>query len=224
MGGGPRGPGALSSFDPSPVRRKQHYLKQLENLIDEAAATGAQLPFMAAFPNLQYSEGPLRLLDVAARTWYYDNLNIRGYLSYVKHILNKHDGEVRLLGDSQWELFPATGGDPDNPGFTVFHPDLWHYQYMTHPETRQWALWRRTSEWATQDLRADDVAWVLGKEGNETTYLKFVPAAGGSPNFQLGAEVYLRRGQFYYKKGHLVTLAEMFRFGCRVCPCFDCEY
>ena len=92
---------------------------------------------------------------------------------------------------------------------------------MTDPETRQWALWRRTSEWATQDLRADDVAWVLGKEGNETTYLKFVPAAGGSPNFQLGAEVYLRRGQFYYKKGHLVTLAEMFRFGSRVCTCFD---
>ena len=62
------------------------------------------------------------------------------------------------------------------------------------------------------DLRPQDVAWVLAKEGNETTYVRFVPALGGTQPLA---------GTFYVKEGHLVTLAEMFRFGSHVCTCFD---
>ena len=107
---------------------------------------------------------------------------------------------------------PAAGGDQVVPGgFTEFHQHFWHYQYRKSPETRAWAFWRRTSEWKLHDLRRQDVEWVLSKEGNETTYVKFVPAPGGSP----------ADGTFYLKQGHLVTLAEMFRFGTQLCTCFD---
>ena len=95
-------------------------------------------------------------------------------------------------------------------GFTEFHQHFWHYQYMKSPETRAWAFWRRTSEWKLHDLRRQDVEWVLSKEGNETTYIRFVPS-GPEP----------LAGTFYYKQGHVVTLAEMFRFGSQLCTCFD---
>ena len=67
------------------------------------------------------------------------------------HVLNWHDGEVRLLGDFQWVRFPATGGQPvvDEHGpFTVFHPHFWQYQYMKNAETRAW-LFERKSKWYT---------------------------------------------------------------------------
>ena len=202
--------------------RKIYYLKQLEDIMDAAAAPGApELPFTRLFPNLQFLEGPVRVLDDRAKRWYMENLGIDSTLKlYVKHILNWHDGEVRLMGDFQWETFPATGGDQVVPGgFTVFHPHLWHYQYMKSPETRAWLLWRKTSPWKLHDLRPQDVAWVLAKEGNETTYVKFVPAPGGSP--AAGENQNLGPGTFYVKQGHLVTLAEMLRFGSHVCTCFD---
>ena len=73
----------------------------------------------------------MRVLDDEARRGYMENLGIdRTMKSYVKHILNWHDGEVRLLGDFQWVRFdlvqfPAAGGDQVVPGgFTVFHPHL----------------------------------------------------------------------------------------------------
>ena len=51
---------------------------------------------------------------------------------YVKHILNWHDGEVRLLGDPSWAKFPATGGDQvGSDGLTVFHPRFWRTRKTT---------------------------------------------------------------------------------------------
>ena len=47
------------------------------------------------------------------------------------------------------------------------------------------------------------------QEGNETSLLKYIPAYGGNA------------GKYYIAKGNFVTLAEVFRFGCRNCTCFD---
>ena len=154
------------------------------------------------------------MLDDEAKRCYMDNLGVDSTLkSYVKHILNWHDGEVRHIGDFSWEPFPAAGG---NMLFSVLHPHFWHYQFMKSTETRRWLHKRKTSHDSAHDLRLEDVAWVLAKEDNETTYVKFVPAPGGSPSAgELGP------GTFWVKQGHLVTLAEMFRFGCHVCTCFD---
>ena len=92
--------------------RKMHYLKEVEEIMDTAVAPGApELPFTRLFPNLQFLDGPVGVLDDEAKRWYMDHLNIDpGLKLYVKHILNWHDGEVRLLGDPFWAKFPATGG------------------------------------------------------------------------------------------------------------------
>ena len=67
----------------------------------------------------------LRALDDAAQQWCMENLpGIASPKAYIKHIPNMHDGEVRLLGDSEWEEFPAARGLK----FTVFHPNFWHGQ------------------------------------------------------------------------------------------------
>jgi len=145
------------------------------------------------------------------------------------HVLNWHDGEVRLLGDFQWVRFPATGGQPvvDEHGpFTVFHPHFWQYQYMKNAETRAWMFERKSKRYTYEDLRVNDVAWILEKEGNETNNLKFVPAAGGPEGVgerapAAGGNWDPSHGTFYVKQGHFVTLAEMFRFGSHHCTCFD---
>ena len=90
---------------------------------------------------------------------------------------------------------------------------------MRSQDARAWLYRRRTSTHRFSDLRPEDVAWVLAKEGNETTYLKFVPAPGGEPLAD-GQNPHLH-GTFYYKQGHFVTLGEMFRFAGHVCTCFD---
>ena len=78
---------------------------------------------------------------------------------------------------------------------------------------------RRTSNSRDADLSPEEVAWVLDMEGNETTYLKFVPALGGDPPAD-GQNPHLR-GTFYFRQGQVFTLGEMFRFAGHVCTCFD---
>ena len=68
-----------------------------------------------------------------------------------------------------------------------------------------------TPQCKERDLSTKDVEWILSKEGNETTYLKFVPAPGGK----------FPEGTWFSKEGHLLTLAEMLRFGANVCTCYD---
>ena len=58
--------------------RKQHYLKKLETILDEAAAPGApELPFTRLLPNLQFLYGPVCVLDDEARWWYSENFGHR---------------------------------------------------------------------------------------------------------------------------------------------------
>ena len=93
----------------------------LERDIIAAVRGAAKLPFVELFPDLQCLKQPLRELDETAKQWYKDNMGIDSALKYVKHILNRHDGEMRLVGDFEWEEFPATGGDHV---VSVFHPHI----------------------------------------------------------------------------------------------------
>ena len=137
-----------------------------------------------------------------------DYVRVDSEVVYVKHILEAHNGEVRLHGDTGWVIFPAPGG---NTEFTVFDPVFWHYQFMKDSETREWLRRRRTGEDAGYELSEQEVAWILYKEDNETTFIRFVPDPGAQP----------LAGTFFYRTGNFVTLAEVFRFGCRTCSCFE---
>ena len=103
--------------------------------------------------------------------------------------------------------------------FTVYHPRFWHCQYMKSAKARHWCHDRQEGIFRNRDLRPQDVKLIMDYEGNETNYLKFEPdpAAGG----RVPPDEYFKRGTWYFRQGHVVTLAEMFRFGVRVCSCFD---
>ena len=197
--------------------RKMHYLKQLESLMARPGPPqNPELAFTKLFPNLQF-EGRLRPLDDAGQQWYMEYMNIDPDLQkYPKHIVAAHDGEVRLVGGWGWEEFPAAGGQD----FTVFHPNFWHYQFMGSKEARSYMYQRGRAEYKNEPLRARDAAWILQREENETTMIKFVPAPGGGRLPASGGDD-LRHGTFYIRKGHHMSLAELFRFGAERCTCFD---
>ena len=102
----------------------------------------------------------------------------------------------------------------------MFHPNFWHYQFMGSKEARSYMYQRGRAEYKNEPLRARDAAWILQREENETTMIKFVPAPGGGRLPATGGDD-LGDGTFYYRKGHLMTLAELFRFGAERCTCFD---
>ena len=53
----------------------------------EAAAPGApELPFNLLYPNLQFLDGPVCVLDNDAKQWYLENLDIGSYAKYLKHL------------------------------------------------------------------------------------------------------------------------------------------
>ena len=89
----------------------------------------------------------------------------------------------------------------------IEHKNLLHPE----PEAREYMHWRKTSKYKLDDFRTEDVKWVLAREG--------IPDPKGST--AAGEDRHLRDGTFYFRKGNLVTLAEMFRFGSEVCTCFD---
>ena len=203
--------------------RKVHYLLQIEEIMGTFAEIGApRLPFERAYPDLRYIEGPVQMLNDDGKRWYMENLDVDAQLKkLVKFILCAHDGEVRLLGDTDWEEFPVTDGEWGVTGqFTVYHPRFWHCQFIRNEEARHWCRFRQDGPRKDLDLTPAEVQWIMECEENETSYLKFEPdPAAGGPDVPLAE--YFDRGTWYFKKGHIVTLAEMFRFGIKVRSCFE---
>ena len=177
--------------------RKVYFFTRLEATV-EAAASGGSKP-----ENLNFNKNFPHDIVMEAGT---------GLTWFTKDLLNTHEGEARILGNTTWEKFAYRQSN-----FTVFNSRFWHYQFMKDQDTREWLLLRSRSSWAETALRPEDVVWILSKEKNETTYLKFKSASGESPRHKHD----LSRGTFYFKRGYFVTLAEMFYFGCRVATCAD---
>ena len=73
----------------------------------------------------------------------------------MKHLLNHHEGEARFVGDSRWELFPASGGgEPWNACY-------WSYQFVGTNETRKYLYERSQEEWSHEDLIQDEISWIM---------------------------------------------------------------
>ena len=62
---------------------------------------------------------------------YQRDWGVRSHADYVKHILTKHGGEARLVGEATWVPFPASGGQ-----VSVRNARFWHCQFATHAEVR----------------------------------------------------------------------------------------
>ena len=80
--------------------------------------------FPGQFPNLS---PPFHGLEpILPRSWQAlkDRFGFASERDYLKHILEAHDGEARLIGDGDdWTPFPVSDGvDVSNPCF-------WHHQF-----------------------------------------------------------------------------------------------
>ena len=80
--------------------------------------------FNEAFPDLgPASEGAHPLNDDGwARVT--NGWNMKTEADYLKHVLTRHDGEMRSVGNEVWERIPASGGIHRKACF-------WQYQFAT---------------------------------------------------------------------------------------------
>ena len=193
---------------------KMHYYTQLKEQFEKQAqlpAPGGAQPasgadkrwkFDEAYPNLMPPSEGLEPLTPESWREYQANYNIKDHAEYVKHILAKHDGEARFVGEATWVPFPASGGiNPTNARF-------WHYQFATVESTRKYLHDRRQEDWAHDDLDDWELNWILDQECNESTLMRYEPASGG-------------RGTWYILEGNYITLAELLRLGCKTVSCHD---
>ena len=184
--------------------RKVHHMGRLQRRLwpDPDRAEGwPTVPFHDAYPDAVFGEGYNALADWA----FLRTKALMGCPSdfhYMRHILNKHDGEVRHWGARTWEEVP---GDVD-----IYNLRFWHYQFAKDPEVRR-HLYRRYHENKKREGRIStwEIDWILDREkGGATNILKRVPgpASGGT-------------WQWYIVSGQFVTLAELFDHGSDLCSC-----
>ena len=106
-----------------PVRaigsNKRFYSDKLDELMWRR---GDSFPFMDAFPDTRATGGNLALDDDG---WWrlHEDLGIRNEAALVKHLLNKHEGEMRLVGVDYWVDLSGTGRDSRH---IVYHSRLFH--------------------------------------------------------------------------------------------------
>ena len=76
-------------------------------------------PFSTAFPDLNPASGGQVPLSQTAWEMLREKMDLQDYSDYVKAMLNKHDGEAKLVCDRGW--VPLTEDTK--------HPAFWDYQF-----------------------------------------------------------------------------------------------
>ena len=175
--------------------KKVHYRARLEEEVwGPAAASGA--PFCEAYPDAVLGDG-FGALTAQAFEASKRSANLATDSDYVKHILHKHDGEVRHWGARWWKPVPD-----DHVG-ELTNVKFWHYQFARKGNVRRWLYWYHEHQWEG-NLDPKDISWVLQEEGGATLLLK---REGGSASG--------KRVKWYIRSGNHITLAEIFNYGCR---------
>ena len=129
----------------------------------------------------------------------------------VKHLLNKHEGEMRLVGVDSWVDLSGTGRDRRH---IVYHSRFFHSQTMRTEEMRNFCFWNHGA--GAKDPRFKDtylpeetVENIMRVEQNQTRLIMRAPATGGQP------------AGWKIRQGNYITLGELFLFGVCKCSCWD---
>ena len=178
--------------------KKMHYLAKLGKALWPVRGPWPRAPFSNAYPDAVFGEG-----YNALQPWAFQRTkelsNAKSDYHYVRHILNKHDGEVRHWGPREWVPVP--------PGVDITHSRFWSYQFCKTPAVR--AHLERGEQITSEGKIPDSIIeWVLAAEKGETRLLKRVPGADPASG-----------GTWYIMSGQYVTLAELFEIGCQLCSC-----
>ena len=186
---------------------KRFYFNQLAELMRRRDDS---FPFMEAFPDTRATGGNLALDDYG---WWRlaQELGIKNEAMLVKHLLNKHDGEMRLVGADSWVDFSATGRDGRH---IVYHSRFFHSKSMRTEEMRKFCFWhhgagRTDPRFKDADLAEETVEKIMRVEQNQTRLIMRVPATGGQP------------AGWKIRQGNYITLGELFVFVAHRCSCWD---
>ena len=179
--------------------KKVHYKARLAEAVRGVQGPHDKVPFTEAYPDAVLDEGWDALTPEAFEASKREAKCVTD-ADYVKHILHKHDGEVRHWGPRWWTPVPAA------VVANITHVRFWHYQLTKTREVRTWLYWYHEHQYDGH-LSSDEINWILQEERGETTLLKRGPASGGTP------------ATWYIREGNHVTLAELFNHGCHVCSC-----
>ena len=181
--------------------KKMHYLAKLKREVwgdDVGAASGA--PFSEAYPDAVLGDGS-NALEAWAFEGTKNQMGIRTDDEYVKHILNKHDGEVRHWGSYSWTPVPD--------GVDIADVRFWHYQFAKTSDVREHLEWyQRNKDQHSGRVTEVDINWILERERGETRLL-----------MREAGEDSASGGTWYIRTGQHVSLAELFDCGCRLCSC-----
>ena len=183
------------------------YIDKLDELMWRR---GDSFPFMEAFPDTRATGGNLALDDDG---WWrlHEDLGIRNEAALVKHLLNKHEGEMRLVGVDYWVDLSGTGRDSRH---IVYHSRFFHSQTMRTEEMRNFCFWNHGA--GAKDPRFKDtylpeetVDNIMRVEQNQTRLIMRVPATGG------------QSAGWKIRQGNYITLGELFLFGVFKCSRWD---
>jgi len=154
----PENEGALWDVVRAVASAKTHYLDELQELFDvpptPTSPGGLQWVFASEFPNLMPPSEGVEPLSDDAWAKYQRDWRVRSHAEYVKHLLAKHDGEARQVGEATWGLVPASGG-------SVRQARFWHYQFTTQSEVRKYLWGRSREDWCDDDITEYEMYWIL---------------------------------------------------------------
>ena len=75
----------------------------------------------------------------------------------------------------------------------------------THLDTPFWFYQRSQDWWCDDDLREDEIDWILEKENNQTSLINLDPTSGG----------------WCIRAGNTITLAELCHYAKKSLTCYD---
>ena len=183
--------------------QKQHFLSRLSATF---AGVGFDDPrfFCEAFPSLKPGGAAAEFVDGRHPVWetLQKECGVNAVPDFLKHICNKHDGEVKLLQRGDVWL-------PLAPDIDVRDIAFWHQQFVEDEKSREW-LADRPPE--MKQLSWNNVDWVLRQNKNQTLLIRRTSVDSASTT---------RRWQYDIRRGTAVTLAQMYFVGQDLCTAFD---
>ena len=127
--------------------RKVHYLGLLRASLHGVSLHSRRF-FCSACPSLQPASGGVRVEYVDPEHPAWDLLRTRFSVEtvpgFLKHLVNRHEGEARLIGEAAWAPLQA---DVCNPAF-------WPCYFARTDRSRRWlARWNPTEWLSLQDVQ-----------------------------------------------------------------------
>ena len=111
--------------------------------------------FVAELPYVDHKTSAVHLMSEAQWQHIASEQGLTKKAEYIKHLLNRHDGEIRIVNDQGFQPQPLAWDEVTNAG-------LWPYQSARVLEGRR-MLWAKQFGNDKSALEWRDVRWLVGK-------------------------------------------------------------